>query len=161
MYPHPPRPLLFSINGAKAVLAITNGLLCVYGGNFFSLAQLQPYSSTSSIMFMGIGFIPISSIGSNGFATVTGAGCSINCVDSPFGGSITLIVNHPGARQQGATHYAIWLAGTWIGSSFGDYKSVYNPQTQTNQFVYTITTPSVFDDSERFFILSDLLRISG
>jgi len=142
---------LLSLNGAKTALSLTNALLAVYGGQFFDLVTLPSYLSSSSLTFLGIGFVPISNINSNGYATVTGAGYPINCVDAPFGGSITVIVNHPGARQQGATHYAIWLAGTWIGSSFGDYKLSWNPQTQTNQFMYTLTTPTAFDNSGRWF----------
>ena len=141
---------LFAVSGMNTALPVSSSLLAIYGGNLFDLGSLQSYSSSDSV-FLGIGWIPLSMISLNGYATVTGSGYAINCVDSPFGGNIEIIINHPGARQQGATHYAIWLAGTWISSSFGDYKSVLNPQTQTNQFVYTLTTPTTFDNSGRFF----------
>lgn len=81
-------------------------------------------------VFLGIGLVPVTSINNSspikpltdGFAT-TAPGYYFQVKDSPFGGSLTLMVNHAGVYgvPYNARYYQLWVDGAQPLQSFSDY----------------------------------------
>jgi DNA-binding beta-propeller fold protein YncE len=100
--------------------------------------------SPSGPVFLGIGLVPITSIKNSspinpltdGFAT-TAPGYYLQVTDSPFGSSLTLMINHAGvyAAPLNARYYQLLVDGSQPLQSFDDY--LWNGTT----FVLQTTSP--------------------
>ena len=100
--------------------------------------------SSSGPVFLGIGLVPITSIKNSspinpltdGFAT-TAPGYYLQVTDSPFGSSLTLMINHAGvyAAPLNARYYQLLVDGSQPLQSFDDY--LWNGTT----FVLQTTSP--------------------
>jgi len=115
------------------------GQFIVTGSSFLALAQFSSsLINSSGPLVLGIGFVPITSIKSNGLATVQAVGYPINIQDSPFGGTLTLLINWQLARSvsYGYTAYTIQFGGNYQTAPFGDF--FWN--TAANSFLYTFTS---------------------
>jgi len=130
--------LVNSLTTNVDVIPINSGTIVATGtAPELSLIQLSTgYFNKGSPLLMGVGLIPSTAINSYGLATVTVSPYPINCIDSPFGGQITLLINWVAAKTQTATHYAIYFGNTWQTASFYDW--LWNEGTQ--QWVWTSTS---------------------
>lgn len=93
------------------------------------------YRATGEIA-LGIGYVPASSIVS-GYAT-TDPGYFFQVKDSPFGGTLPLMVNHDKAWLLGARYYKVLLDGADVTASFSDYRW----NTALNRFELVTVAPS-------------------
>jgi len=112
------------------------------GANYLYSAQFSSGSiNANGPMVLGIGFVPISNIAQSGpgigLANVQAPGYPIYVTDSPFGATLTLLINWQAARAAGYTHYTIYFNGSYQLYPYGDY--LWN--SASNSFVYTLTSP--------------------
>ncbi|MBK9578495.1 MAG: hypothetical protein IPO40_15570 [Fibrobacteres bacterium] len=81
-------------------------------------------SSASGPFFLGIGYVPVTSIDdATGLAT-TAASYFFQVKDAPFGGTLSLNINHDGAYAMGGVHYKVKVDGVEHRGDFVDYKWV-------------------------------------
>ena len=78
------------------------------------------YTSAGPLL-MGIGHVPKSKISSNGYAT-TDPGYFFQVKDSPFGGTLAVMINHEKARSLEAQYYRILVDGAIQSQGWSDYK---------------------------------------
>jgi len=83
---------------------------------------------------LGIGFVPFTDISSSGYAT-TSPSYFFNVKDSPFGGTLPIMINHAAAYKSGYAYYFIYFSDALCTAGFNDY--LWNG----NQFVLTATNP--------------------
>ncbi len=103
---------------------------------------------SSGPVFLGIGLVPITSIknsspinhSTDGFAT-TAPGYYLQVTDSPFGSSLTLMINHAGiyAAPVNARYYQLLVDGSQPLQSFDDY--LWNGTTFVLQTISPSKTP--------------------
>jgi len=116
----------------------TPGQFIITGFNYLYSAQLSSsLINGNGPLVLGIGFVPISNIGPNGLATVQQAGYPINVQDSPFGGTLTLLINWQLARSLGYNSYTIQFGGKYQTAPFGDFSW----NSASNSFLYVSTSP--------------------
>jgi len=100
--------------GAVALMSASRML--VHGESTLSIVDFAPFVS-SGPLFMGFGFIPfdkvIQTAGPNqGLAdTTTPPGYFYQVKDTPFGGTLPIMINYPAATAAGATYYRILVDG--------------------------------------------------
>ena len=114
----PTRPSSVAVVGGDQVYVCSDQVV--------SKLSLSGFGPTDPIL-MGIGHVPVSKIGPHpnipaGMAT-TDPGYFFQVVDSPFGGSLPLMINHERARSMGAAHYRIVMDGIELPVvPFSDYR---------------------------------------
>jgi len=117
--------------GAMALMSPSR--LLVHGETTLSIVDFLPFI-TSGPLFMGFGFIPFDKViqtpGPNqGLAdTTVPPGYFYQVKDTPFGGTLPIMINYPAATALGATHYRItvdgvirldsWTDEEWNGVTF-------------------------------------------
>ena len=100
--------------GAVALMSASRML--VHGENTLSIVDFSPFVA-SGPLFMGFGFIPfdkvIQAAGPNqGLAdTTTPPGYFYLVKDTPFGGTLPIMINYPAASAAGASFYRILVDG--------------------------------------------------
>jgi len=103
-----------------------------------SKVTLIPYTSAGPTI-LGIGFVPFDRI-TSGFADTTVDPTYFYQVkDSPFGGTLPVMINHTGAYSAGARYYTLAVDGVQPLQSYSDYK--WNSALDT--FQLTPVTPTV------------------
>jgi hypothetical protein len=86
-------------------------------------------SQPTGPLFLEIGFIPFTDIGSSGLAdTSADAGAHYPVKNAPFGGTLPLMINHERAANDGAAYYRVkvdgvvrmdvWTDDKWNGTAF-------------------------------------------
>jgi len=107
----------------------------------------QGLFSSGAPMLMGIGHVPKTAISADGYAT-TDPGYFFQVKDSPFGGTLAIMINHGKGRNLGANHYQILVDGVPQSVPWSDYKwndalkkfeLVQNPQTGAYFLLRTAT----------------------
>lgn len=117
--------------GAMAFLSASQ--LLVHGETSLSIVNFVPFV-TSGPLFMGFGFIPLTSIiqpagPTQGLAdTTTPPGYFYQVKDVPFGGTLPVMIDYPAAVAIGAIYYRIlvdgvvrmdtWSDEVWTGTTF-------------------------------------------
>ncbi|HVT17059.1 MAG TPA: hypothetical protein VHQ90_12890 [Thermoanaerobaculia bacterium] len=113
----------------SSVAVVAGDQVYVCSDQAVSKLSLSGFGANDPIL-MGIGHVPVSRIGPQpnhpnipaGMAT-TDPGYFFSVVDSPFGGSLPLMINHQLARKMGATHYRIVVDNTELPvAQFSDYR---------------------------------------
>lgn len=111
--------------GAMALMGSSQML--VHGETTLSLVEFLPFLPGGPL-FMGFGFIPFDKVvqtpGPNlGLADTTlPAGYFYQVKDTPFGGTLPVMINYPAATALGATHYRIKADGIVRLDSWTDEK---------------------------------------
>jgi hypothetical protein len=116
-----------------AVALMSSSRMLVHGETTLSIVDFLPFLPAGPL-FMGFGFIPfdkvIQTAGPNqGLADTTVSPSYFYQVkDTPFGGTLPIMINYPAATALGATHYRItvdgftrfdtWTDEKWIGGTF-------------------------------------------
>ena len=116
-----------------AVALMSSSRMLVHGETTLSIVDFLPFLP-SGPLFMGFGFIPFDKIvqpaGPNeGLAdTTVPPGYFYQVKDTPFGGTLPVMINYPAATALGATHYRIkidgvirldsWTDEKWNGTTF-------------------------------------------
>jgi len=119
-----------------AVLAASDLLVCCDSEiDEVGLGATSIYRASGDIM-LGIGHVPATSIVA-GYAT-TDPGYFFQVKDSPFGGSLPVMVNHDRAYADGARYYKVFIDGVEQRQPFSDYRWD-NP---TSKFVLRTVSPS-------------------
>jgi hypothetical protein len=80
---------------------------------------------------LGIGFVPATAI-VGGYAT-TDPGYFFQVKDSPFGGTLPMMVNHDKAYAEGGRYYKVFVDGVEVHTAWSDYKW----DNATSKFVVT------------------------
>lgn len=88
-------------------------------------------------MLLGIGHVPKTEISADGYAT-TDPGYFLRVTDSPFGGTLPVMVNHEKARSLGGQYYRIFVDGVAQDAPWNDY--LWN--SSLTQFVLTAVPQS-------------------
>ena len=130
-------------------------ILFLCSDSIISKVTLTPYSSAGPTI-LGIGFVPFDRI-NGGFADTTVDPTYFYQVkDSPFGGTLPIMINHQGAYSAGARYYRLIVDATPTGAppqveprqSFSDYlwNSALNtfaltPEGPDANGYYTLRTP--------------------
>ncbi|HSP73638.1 MAG TPA: hypothetical protein VLN26_14775, partial [Gaiellaceae bacterium] len=121
---------------STAIVSPDDVLLCCDGEiDELAIGASAIFRATGDIA-LGIGYVPASSIAA-GYAT-TDPGYFFQVKDSPFGGSLPLMVNHDKAWLTGARYYKVLLDGVDVTTSFSDYKW----STGLNRFELVTVAPS-------------------
>lgn len=121
---------------SAAIVSPDDVLLCCDGEiDDLAIGASAIYRATGDIA-LGIGYVPASNIVS-GYAT-TDPGYFFQVKDSPFGGSLPLMVNHDKAWAIGARYYKVLLDGVDVTAAFSDYKW----NTALNKFELVPVAPS-------------------
>lgn len=108
-----------------AVALMSSSRMLVHGETTLSIVDLLPFTGP---LFMGFGFIPFDKViqapGPNqGLAdTTVPPGYFYQVKDTPFGGTLPLMINYPAASALGATHYRITVDGVIRLDSWTDEK---------------------------------------
>ena len=119
-----------------AVLAASDLLVCCDSEiDEIGLGATSIYRASGDIL-LGIGHVPATSI-TGGYAT-TDPGYFFQVKDSPFGGSLPVMVNHDRAYADGARYYKVFVDGVEQRQPFSDYRWD-NP---TGRFVLRTVSPS-------------------
>jgi hypothetical protein len=116
-----------------AVALMSSSRMLVHGETTLSIVDFVPFVA-SGPLFMGFGFIPfdkvIQTAGPNeGLAdTTTPPGYFYQVKDTPFGGTLPIMINYPAATAAGASYYRItvdgvvrldtWSDEEWNGTMF-------------------------------------------
>ena len=109
-----------------AVALMSSSRMLVHGETTLSIVDLLPF--LPGPLFMGFGFIPFDKViqapGPNqGLAdTTVPPGYFYQVKDTPFGGTLPLMINYPAASALGATHYRITVDGVIRLDSWTDEK---------------------------------------
>ena len=99
-----------------AVALLSPSRMLVHGETTLSIVDFLPFLPTGPL-FMGFGFIPFDKViqppGPNeGLADTTiPSGYFYQVKDTPFGGTLPIMINYPAATALGATHYRITVDG--------------------------------------------------
>jgi hypothetical protein len=99
-----------------AVALMSPSRMLVHGETTLSIVDFLPFLPTGPL-FMGFGFIPFDKViqtpGPNeGLAdTTVPPGYFYQVKDTPFGGTLPIMINYPAATALGATHYRIKVDG--------------------------------------------------
>ncbi|HXK02778.1 MAG TPA: hypothetical protein VMS37_10270 [Verrucomicrobiae bacterium] len=134
--------------GAMALMSASRML--VHGETTLSIVDFLPFI-TSGPLFMGFGFIPfdkvIQTAGPNqGLAdTTVPPGYFYQVKDTPFGGTLPIMINYPAATALGATHYRIMVDGVIRLDSWTD------EQWTGVTFVPVTTSPGVVNFQPGFY----------
>jgi hypothetical protein len=110
-----------------AVALMSPSRMLVHGETTLSIVDFLPFLP-SGPLFMGFGFIPfdkvIQAAGPNeGLAdTTVPPGYFYQVKNTPFGGTLPIMINYPAASAIGATHYRIRVDGTIRLDSWTDEK---------------------------------------
>ncbi len=103
-----------------AVITASDLLVCCdHEIDELELGATSIYRASGEIA-LGIGHVPASSIAA-GYAT-TDPGYFFQVKDSPFGGTLPLMVNHDEAWAAGARYYKVLVDGAEVRDAFADYK---------------------------------------
>lgn len=128
----PVRPSSTAIAHAFKVLVCSDSIISEL------LLDEAVYTATGPI-FLGIGHVPVDRITADGYADTTpDAGYFFQVKDSPFGGTLPLMINHTKAYQDGGRYYRIEVDGNLQIPNFVDYLW----STSTNQFEATTIAAS-------------------
>jgi hypothetical protein len=116
-----------------AVALMSSSRVLVHGETTLSIVDFVPFVA-SGPLFIGFGFIPfdkvIQTVGPNeGLAdTTTPPGYFYQVKDTPFGGTLPIMINYPAATAAGASYYRItvdgvvrldtWSDEEWNGTMF-------------------------------------------
>src|SRR5215831_1056280 len=110
-----------------AVALMSSSRMLVHGETTLSIVDFVPFVALGPL-FMGFGFIPfdkvIQTAGPNeGLAdTTTPPGYFYQVKNTPFGGTLPIMINYPAATAIGATHYRIKVDGVIRLDSWTDEK---------------------------------------
>src|SRR6476646_1268734 len=110
-----------------AVALMGSSRMLVHGETTLSIVDFLPFLP-SGPLFMGFGFIPFDKViqtpGPNlGLAdTTVPPGYFYQVKNTPFGGTLPIMINYPAASAIGATHYRIRVDGTIRLDSWTDEK---------------------------------------
>jgi hypothetical protein len=110
-----------------AMALIGSSRMLVHGETTVSIVDFLPFLPGGPL-FMGFGFIPFDKVvqvaGPNeGLAdTTTPPGYFYQVKDTPFGGTLPIMINYPAATAAGATHYRIKVDGVVRLDSWTDEK---------------------------------------
>lgn len=110
-----------------AMALIGSSRMLVHGETTLSIVDFLPFLP-SGPLFMGFGFIPFDKViqtpGPNeGLAdTTVPPGYFYQVKDTPFGGTLPIMINYPAATALGATHYRIKVDGVVRLDSWTDEK---------------------------------------
>jgi len=110
-----------------AMALIGSSRMLVHGETTVSIVDFLPFLNGGPL-FMGFGFIPFDKVvqvaGPNeGLAdTTTPPGYFYQVKDTPFGGTLPIMINYPAATAAGATHYRIKVDGVVRLDSWTDEK---------------------------------------
>jgi hypothetical protein len=111
--------------GAMALMSASRML--VHGETTLSIVDFLPFLP-SGPLFMGFGFIPFDKViqtagPTQGLAdTTVPSGYFYQVKDTPFGGTLPIMINYPAAAALGATHYRILVDGVVRLDSWTDEK---------------------------------------
>jgi len=116
-----------------AVALMSSSRMLVHGEATLSIVDFLPFVA-SGPLFMGFGFIPFNAViqaagPTQGLAdTTTPPGYFYQVKDTPFGGTLPIMINYPAATADGATFYRItvdgvvrmdtWSDEEWNGTMF-------------------------------------------
>jgi hypothetical protein len=116
-----------------AVALMSSSRMLVHGETTLSILDFVPFV-TSGPLFMGFGFIPFDKViqtpgPTQGLAdTTTPPGYFYQVKDTPFGGTLPIMINYPAATAAGASYYRItvdsvvrldtWSDEEWNGTTF-------------------------------------------
>jgi hypothetical protein len=110
-----------------AMALIGSSRMLVHGETTLSIVDFLPFISAGPL-FMGFGFIPFDKViqapGPNqGLAdTTVPPGYFYPVKDTPFGGTLPIMINYPAATALGATHYRIKVDGAVRMDAWTDEK---------------------------------------
>jgi len=95
-------------------------------------------------LLMGVGHVPKDRISQTGAAAIRGyadttvdPGYFFQVKDAPFGGTLSIMLNHTKAYAQGARYYRLWVDAVEPEQTFNDYLW----STTTNRFELRSTAP--------------------
>ena len=132
----PHRPSSVAIMDGQNLLACSNSVISKVGLTAAVYNNSGPY-------LLGVGHVPITEISTGptpdrtGYAT-TDPGYFFHVVDAPFGGTVSLMVNHDRAYTEGARRYVVKVDGVTQKQAFNDYKW----SNAKKKFVLTASTPT-------------------
>jgi hypothetical protein len=120
-----------------AVALMSPSRMLVHGETTLSIVDFLPFLPAGPL-FMGFGFIPFDNViqapGPNqGLAdTTVPPGYFYQVKDTPFGGTLPIMINYPAATALGATHYRITVDGfirfdTWTDEEWNGVMFVPDP----------------------------------
>ncbi len=134
---HPVVTGLPNIN-TRSVTVLSESRLLVCSHTIVSEVNLSEFDSSGPI-FLGIGHVPVDRIFS-GYADTTGdPGYFFQVKDAPFGGTLSLMINHERAYNNplNARYYRIFVDGVVQYQSWSDYR------WSVNRFVLETMNPDV------------------
>jgi len=118
------------------VAVASPGILFLCSDSVVSKVTLTPYTSAGPTI-LGIGFVPVSRINGGYADTTVDPTYFYQVKDSPFGGTLPIMINHQGAYSGGARYYKLMVDGVEPLQSFSDY--LWN--SGLNTFVLTPEAP--------------------
>jgi hypothetical protein len=107
----------------SSMVAIPGARVVVCCNSEVALADLSSVFTASGPYFLGIGHVPFDRISADGYAT-TDPGYFFQVTDCPFGGTLTLNVNHDRGYADGARYYQVLVDGVVQRVAFSDYEWV-------------------------------------
>ena len=127
------RPSSVALPNASQMLVCSDQVISIY--------TLSPIPQPSGPLFMGIGFIPFDKIAQTGSQvglanTTADTSYFYQVNNTPFGGTLPLMVNHQRAANDGAKYYRVIIDGNIRNDSWTDYK------WNGTKYVAETTTPS-------------------
>ena len=133
-----------------AVALMSSSRMLVHGETTLSIVDFLPFVA-SGPLFMAFGFIPVTNViqppGPNqGLAdTTTPPGYFYQVKDTPFGGTLPIMINYPAATAAGATYYRITIDGAVRMDTWSDEE--WNGTT----FVPVTISPTVVNGQPGFY----------
>lgn len=126
----PPRPSSVAVVSADRLLACSDSIiteLCLTG---------SVYVATGPTI-LGIGHVPFDRIPGGYADTTVDPGYFFQVKDAPFGGTLSLMINHEHAYADGARYYKIFVDGVVQKRSWSDYRW----STSANRFILRQRNP--------------------
>jgi hypothetical protein len=133
-----------------SVALMSSSRMLVHGETTLSIVDFLPFVA-SGPLFMAFGFIPVTNViqppGPNqGLAdTTTPPGYFYQVKDTPFGGTLPIMINYPAATAAGATYYRITIDGAVRMDTWSDEE--WNGTT----FVPVTISPTVVNGQPGFY----------
>ena len=121
----PVSSVLLSVAGVgtnlTSVRRVSDTLVTVAGASAIQAIVVSSFQAGDPLL-LGIGLVPFSSIDPAGYADTTSAPSYLLQVKgSPFGGTLSIMLNHDGARAAGALYYTLAVDQVPFSAPFGDY----------------------------------------
>ena len=133
-----------------AVALMSSSRMLVHGETTLSIVDFVPFVALGPL-FMGFGFIPfdkvIQTVGPNeGLAdTTTPPGYFYQVKDTPFGGTLPIMINYPAATAAGASYYRITVDGVVRLDTWSD------EEWNGTMFVPVTISPTVVNGQPGFY----------